>query len=301
MILPNFLIIGAAKSGTTAIYHFLKQHPDIYMSPVKETNFFALEGSKLNFNGPGDRDNICAFSITQIEDYVKLFEGAEGKRAIGEASPMYLFDKSSADRIKSHIPNVRIIAILRHPVERAFSQYLMFVRDAREPYTRDFRRALLEEDKRKQLNWEWAWQYKQVGFYAEQLKRYLSLFDISQIRIYLYEDLLSNPVKLLQDIFEFVGVNSELIPDIKARHNESVLTRNTALEAFLSNPSITSKILKPILPKRVRKTLVSIGKKINVTRPKLNPKIRSELIAIYREDILELQNLIGRDLSAWLT
>ena len=98
MVMPNFLVIGAAKAGTTSVYEYLKQHPQIWMSPLKETNFFALEGETLNFRGPGDQDYINRFSITKIEDYLNLFQGVSNQVAIGEVSPLYLYSPKAPDQ-----------------------------------------------------------------------------------------------------------------------------------------------------------------------------------------------------------
>ena len=100
MVMPNFLIIGAAKAGTTSLYEYLKQHPQIWMSPIKETNFFALEGETLGFRGPGDHNYINNFSITKIESYLKLFQGVENQTAIGEASPLYLYSPKAPNCIR---------------------------------------------------------------------------------------------------------------------------------------------------------------------------------------------------------
>jgi len=264
MVMPNFLIIGAAKAGTTSLYEYLKQHPQIWMSPVKEPNFFALEGDTLDFRGPGDQDYIKSFSITKIEDYLNLFQGVENQLAIGEASPLYLYSPSAAERIRHYIPETKLIAILRNPVERAYSQFLMFVRDGREPLS-DFAEAFEQEETRMRNNWEWAWQYTHIGFYYVQLQRYFDKFDHSQIRVYLFEDFNTNPVGVLQDIFQFLGVNEEFIPDMSVKHNVSLIPKDKNPDELM-----------------------------------LRPEVRRRLVQLYQEDIFRLQDLLQRDLSTWL-
>src|SRR5688572_7713518 len=129
MVMPNFLIIGAAKAGTTSLYSYLNQHPQIFMSPVKEPNFFALEGEKLNFRGPGDAQVINRYSITQLESYRAHFKGITQETCIGEASTLYLDHPKAVERIQHYTPKARLITILRDPVERAFSNFLHAVRD----------------------------------------------------------------------------------------------------------------------------------------------------------------------------
>ena len=137
MTLPNFLIIGAMKSGTTSLYHYLKQHPQIYMSSIKEPNFFALEGSNLDFNGAEGKEQIQRLikreSIINIEEYRALFRRAAHETAIGEASPMYLYSPEAPYRIRYYVPEAKLITILRNPVERAYSAFLYMTRDGREP------------------------------------------------------------------------------------------------------------------------------------------------------------------------
>lgn len=263
MVMPNFLIIGAAKAGTTSLYEYLKQHPQIWMSPIKETNFFALEGETLGFRGPGDQNYINKFSITEIENYLKLFQGVENQIAIGEASPLYLYSPKAPKSIRYYTPDTKLIVILRNPIERAYSHFLMFVRDGREPIS-DFTEALEQEKNRRQDYWEWAWQYVSVGFYYVQLQRYFDTFDHSQISIYLFEDFNINPVNVLQNIFQFLGVNSSFIPNMSVRHN------------------------------------VSISKHQNPPELLLELEVRKRLIEVYREDIFKLQYLIQRELSNWL-
>lgn len=263
MVMPNFLIIGAAKAGTTSLYEYLKQHPQIWMSPVKETNFFALEGETLNFRGPGDQNYINKFSITKIESYLQLFQGVKNQIAIGEASPLYLYSPKAPKCIRYYTPDTKLVVILRNPVERAYSHFLMFVRDGREPIS-DFAEALEQEEHRMRDYWEWAWQYVGVGFYYVQLQRYFDIFNRSQISVHLFEDFNIKPVDVLQNIFQFLGVNSSFIPNMSIRHNVS-----------------TSKYRKS------HELLLKI-------------EVRKRLIEIYREDILKLQQLIQRELSNWL-
>ncbi len=299
-MLPTFLIIGAAKAGTTAVYHYLKQHPEICMSRHKETNFFALEDQSLDFQGPGDREHISRFSVTRIEDYEALFQGAEGKTAIGEASPMYLYDPTAPARIKARIPDARLIAILRDPAERAFSMYSMFVRDRREPHRNNFARALAEEDRRLRDGWEWAWQYTRSGFYAEQLKRYLLLFPRERIKVYLYEDLEHDPSAVMRDLFGFLGVRPDFPADTSQRHNVSVVPRSESVQEFIDQPHILKSIIAPLIPPRLCFYVKRKLAEFNQARPTLNTKMRRRLVEFYRKDIEELQALIGRDLSAWL-
>jgi hypothetical protein len=211
MTLPNFIILGAAKAGTTALYHYLNQHPQIFMSPMKETNFFALMDESLNFCGPGDCDFINRFSITSMEAYREQFAGSQGALAVGEASPLYLYSPKAPPRIQQHIPDAKLIIMLRHPIERAYSAFLHLVRDGRETTT-DFGEALAMEEERIRAGWEHIWHYKNMSLYYEQVKRYYDLFDRSRIKLYLYYDFRTETMQMLGDVFRFLDVDDTLPP-----------------------------------------------------------------------------------------
>jgi hypothetical protein len=309
MTLPNFLIIGAQKSGTTSIYEYLKEHPQIHMSPMKEPRFFAFEGEKPNFRGPGDQE-LYKDIVSDLESYRALFQGASKDMAIGEASVVYLYFPRTPERIRHHIPDVKLIAVLRNPIERAYSAYLHLTRDRKEPL-RDFGRALQAEDLRIHNNWGPIWHYKQIGFYYSQLKRYYDTFEREQLRVYLYEDLSKHPKEMLQDIYGFLGVDDTFVPDVRRRHNVSAVPAHNgwyAMYAFLQSQSPIKSLVKPLLPEALRRRLftqvygrVSTSPQDQVlAKPPLPLEVQQQLTDIYRNDILRLQELIRRDLSNWL-
>ncbi|MDJ0533047.1 MAG: sulfotransferase [Xenococcaceae cyanobacterium MO_207.B15] len=295
MTMPNFLIIGAAKAGTTALHEYLQQHPQIYMTPTKETNFFAFEGEVINFQGPGD-EALKDFSITDLSTYQAKFAQVTNELAIGEACPSYLYIPQAVPRIKKYIPDTRLIVILRNPVERAYANFLHNVRDDREPH-QDFALALQDEATRIANNWEWFWHYKQIGFYGKQLQRYYELFSPNQIKIHLYEDLKEQPIKLLQDILNFLEVDPNFIPDMALRPNKSGMPKNKIIHQLLTKPNPLKTILKPLFPTKLRQKI----QHNNLTKPQISSDVRQQLRDLYREDIIKCQDLIRRDLSGWLT
>ena len=297
MVMPNFLIVGAPKAGTTSLYRYLQQHPQIYMSPVKEPYFFAFDGEQLDFQGPGDSEKKY---ITNVDSYEALFESKSDEVAIGEASPGYLASTSAPERIRKYIPDAKMIAILRDPVERAYSQYLSLVFQNLEPIT-DFAQAMRAEETRIRAKWLPRWRYRQRGFYGKQLKRYLHLFDQRQIRVYLYEDFRSDPLSVVQDVSRFLGVDETFVPNMSEKHNVTWVYKNEALHRILTNPNPAKSLLGPLFPIGLRARIRSKLMDLNLTeRPRLSPETRSHFIEEYREDILELQELIQRDLSKWL-
>lgn len=307
MTMPNFLIIGTGRAGTTALWNHLKQHPQIYMSSVKHTRFFALEGKDLDFRGPSPQDERISwargtYGVTDLKAYRKLFDGVTNETAIGEASHSYLYSPEAPKRIRYYVPDVRLVAILRNPVERAYSHFRRLVQDGREPYA-NFTQALLEEESRIRDNWWPEFHYVRMGFYGAQLERYFDLFERSQMKIYLYEDFNSNPQHILQDIFRFLDVDDTFIPDTTLRYNAAGIPRKKILHETLLKLSVARPLLEPLLPKKQRQRVLQIAsnlKKRNLDKPELSPEVRERLTEVYREDTLKLQQLIQRDLSAWL-
>ncbi|MGH3086090.1 MAG: sulfotransferase family protein [Rubrobacteraceae bacterium] len=307
MTMPNFLIIGAAKCGTTALYHYLDQHPEIYMSPEKEPRFFALEGEIPDFRGPADDRGINRCRFTNITAYRELFRGVSGEKAAGEASTLYLYSPKAPERISHHVPDAKLIAVLRNPVDRAYSAFLFMLRDSREPLS-DFGRALAEEERRIAENWGPEYHYRRRGFYHSQLKRYYERFGGDQIKVYLYDELNSDPAGVVRDIFRFLGVDDAFEPDMSSRHNVSGVPQSRVLQSLylsLRKSSPAKSALKALIPekprrKMYRRVLSGVQKRNLGKAPPLSPETREELIEAYREDIIKTQDLIGKDLSGWL-
>ena len=303
-VLPNFIIIGAGKSGTTALYEYLAEHPEVYMSPVKETNFFALEGTEL-VNPDDDPEQMYHYpwSITNREAYEALFAGVKEEQAIGEVSPMYLYNQRAPFAIKENLPKVKLIVILRNPVDRLYSRYMHLARERREP-TENFADAL----DRSSIWWRRD-DLVQEGFYYTHLKRYYDLFDPSQIKVYLYDDLRKDPVGLMKDLYRFIGVNEEFEADMGAEYNVSGKIKNQFVDRLIGQNNLLMSTLDRISPEArnllknqawLRKHINKLRNK-NLDRPKMDPEVRNALIEeVYGQEIEALQDLIGRDLSSWL-
>ncbi len=301
MTLPNFLVIGAAKSGTFSLFNYLRQHPQIYMSPVKEPKYFAFsEGETLSFNGPGDLAANRRVT-TDFGSYCKLFAGVNDEIAIGECSPSYLYSSQAPERIKNILPDVKIITILRNPVERAYSNFLHLFASGREPLN-NFEQALKAEPERIKNNWEYFWYYKNQGFYYAKLKPYFEIFAPNQIKVYLYEDYQSDPMKLLKDIFTFLNVNSSFVPDVTKKYHVAEVPKSIAVHNLIARPNPVRLLSKTLLPPQWQKKIGRGLKKLNQTntKPEIDPLIKHKLMKEYREDIIKLQDLIQQDLGNWL-
>jgi hypothetical protein len=217
MTFPNFLIVGAAKAGTTSLYHYLKQHPAIYMPlEVKETFFFSGL-TKAQFPGVGNEYGNSA--VSELTAYENLFASVTHEVAIGEACVAYLYYYETAiDRILQILgSNTKIIICLRDPLDRAYSNYLHHVRDNLEPLS--FLQAIQAQNSRREAGWWWGFDYLPVSFYFPQVKAYLDTFGRTQTLILRYDDLVQDPRAVLKTIFTFLEVDPTFAPDISIKHN----------------------------------------------------------------------------------
>lgn len=297
MTLPNFLIIGAAKSGTTALYHYLKQHPQVYMSPQKETNYFAFEGQRVCFNGPGDEGTSDSI-ITSLRSYEDQFADVSNETAIGEASPWYLYSERTADNVYRRIPDTKLIAVLRNPVDRAYSSYLHVRRHGRESLS--FEKGLLAEEDRIAQGWEPIWHYKRVGFYSEQVERFVGRFGPDQTRLYLYDDFLDDPAGTMKNIYEFLGVDPGFVADTSMRPNVTGVPKSKLLGRLVFEPNVLKSAARKFVPGHLRYEMSQrLGRRLLV-KPSLDGDTRVKLSRMFKPDILKLQDLLGRDLSAWI-
>lgn len=308
MMMPNFFIVGAQKAGTTSLYHHLTQHPQIYMSPVKEPCFFNYEIKsdgeivKENFGNPG-RQKDARFS--NMEEYSALFRGVQGETAVGEASPPYMYVPGTAERIKRYVPEAKVIAIIRNPADRAYSAFLHAVRIGKEPLP-DFASALREEESRVRENWHYTFHYRSRGFYHAQLEQYYRVFGRERIRVWLYEDLRDDPTGVAQSIYRFLGVEDTFVPDASAKHNPAGVPKNKFACTMIRGIDITASLFLETFTSASKiyplasKLRQRIQSRIVAKPPPIDPEIRRELMEGYTEDILKLQDLIERDLSMWL-
>jgi hypothetical protein len=304
MTMPNFLVIGAAKSGTDALCSFLAQHPQVYMSDLKEPNFFVAEGRpEIPYLGPGDREVLTRWDmwVSSLDRYQALFAGVTTEQAVGEGSTWYLYDERAPGRIRRHLPDVRLVAILRNPVDRAYSAFTMMLRDGRET-TSSFAAALAAEDERVRSGWELIWHYRRMGLYHEQLRRYHDTFDPSQLRVVLHDDFSARPGEVVRDLYRFLGVDDGFQPDTSERLNVSVVSGNLTYQRLVDGRNPLKAAGRALLPAGLRQRIKEKLVYSTLSRPApLAPELRRQLADTFRPDVLRLQELLGRDLSRWLS
>ena len=296
MTLPSFLVLGAQKAGTTSIYDYLAQHPDIFMSPVKEPHFFTYLNVEAPRSSPEEHSRFYRplQPIAQLEDYERLFEGAGGRTIRGEASPSYIYGPAAPQNIRDIVPDAKLIVILRNPVDRAFSNYQMNRRSGQELLT-TFEDAIAAEECRIAEGWGFAWHYLAKGRYAEQLRRYLGVFPADQLKIMLFDDLIADPTSFMRDVYTFVGADSGFVPNVEHSSNVSGVPKNRALSLVLRPAQLTHRWWSPFVPIAVRHRVRSA----TLTRERMLSDTRSRLLAQFDAEITDLGRLIGRDLSSW--
>lgn len=301
--IPDFVVVGAAKSGTTALHHYLGQHPDIFLPDHEEPSFFAFTEGPPRFRGPaGAEASINRTAITDAGEYERLYARARPGQVLGDVSPAYLCWPPAAGALRRHVPSVRVIAILRHPVERAFSAYTHALREGREPAS-GFREALACEPERISQDWGFLWRYLDLGHYPGQLRRFYDRFPSEQVKVVLYDDLVADPVGLCQRLYAFVGAEAGFVPDVTVRHNVSGLPRSRALHELLRADGLLGRFGRGAARVLGRERLKSWRARLmnrNLERQSLDHRLRGELLASFAAEIHELADLIGRDLNHWL-
>jgi len=308
-MLPNFIIIGAAKSGTTSLYRYLLQHPEIYLTPFKEPNFFAFPEGRPNLRGPLDEARMHRLNhpktVTCFEAYKALFASAKGHRAIGEASPRYLYTPEAPEAIRRFLGAPKLIAILRHPADRAYSHFIMNRQRGLEPYA-NFADALDAEDERVCLGWDWDWHYTRLGFYAKQLARFIECHGATNLRVFLYDDFRSDQSGVVREILYFLEVDTSFSIDVSNRHRASVTTSANPLSKLAFSPEDTwfGRIAYPLVPRRLhgaaQSTLQGLVNRLPMGRvPPMSQELRDRLIRIFHDDVIRLESIVQRDLSAW--
>ena len=303
MALPNFLIIGAPKAGSTALHAALAQHPELYLSGIKEPKFFLCDDTQPpRHGGPGDAHSYQEW-IWKREEYEALFDDAPAGALRGESTPFYLSDFPAQQRIRALIPEVRLIAILRDPVDRAYSNWTHLWSDGLEPVD-DFVGACAEEDRRVAAGWARFWRYKGLGLYGAQLRHLYTLFPHEQVHLLRYKDLVDDPRVTLNRICAFLGVAEDVVTEVPSE-NVSTFVAPTLLNRFLQTVmrggAAAGQYFPPQVWRRLSIPLLWALKRERRQRPELNPEDRERLVAFFAEDIRLLEEVTGDSFGEWLT
>jgi len=306
--LPNFLIVGTGKAGTTSLHSYLQQHPQIYMSPVKEPTYFASEiradyleqalqrhlAKQTRYLARRLNDGLpvkpMGWLTSDWNDYLRLFQHVGDEVAVGEASPIYLWSPTAAANIHERIPDARIVMVLRDPAERAYSQYLhqLTVGLTKATFHEHLDECVRDDHHPMGIHHP----FLEVGLYYRQVERYLNLFPRDHVRIYWYEEDWKQPATMLRDLFGFLGVDPSFHPDTSRREHARRAPRWAGMHYLLKQSRVWES-MAPMVPQSVRGLAFQKGRK-------MESQDRRFLVDYYAEDVRRLSELLHKDLSAWL-
>ncbi len=309
---PSFIVLGAVKAGTTSLYNYLGQHPEIEMSDWNWPRYFHIADGPPDFESLAARygedhlaDSEGRYSMMiperiprEMQQYESLWK--DNAKIRGEVSPTYIHDASVCASIASRAPDTKLLIVLRAPVERAYSHFVMDRRRGWESIE-DFGEALDSEPDDADDFWWGRRHYIRHGLYAESVKQYLQTFPRDQVRIMFYDDLVSNSALYLKRIFEFLEVDPSFVVDTSKRHNKGLVRNNTMLTRLLYANFPGREWLKKRISDQAR-TVVSktLTKTTHSAASPLTADLRARLVSRFRDDVRELESLVDRDLSSWV-
>ena len=294
---PDFFIIGAPKCGTTAMYQYLRSHPDLFLPETKEIRFF---GSDLDVR---DRP------VRSLDDYLRFFSIAASSQLVGTAYVWYLYSTTAAAEIAQFAPAARIIVMLRQPADMLYSLHSEHLSNGNEDLPR-FEDALEAEPERRagrrippHAHLPQGLLYSEVPRYTEQLERYFAAFGRDRVHVILYDDFAADTGRSYRETLRFLGVRDDIIPPFEVI-NPNKRVRSEAFRHFLARPpKLPRMIIRAAIPRRVRQRLFERAKRLNLTTPpraSLSDGTRQQLNELFRPEIVRLGQLLERDLGHWL-
>ena len=287
-IWPNFFLVGAAKAGTTSIYTYLSQHPKVFFPAIKEPHFFTQVR-------PARQQRFLIEAITKRSAYLRLYAHAISYSVIGDASPSYLWHPEVPQRIRAEVPEAKIAVVLRDPVERAYSHYLMDYREGVQ--NKPFYQALLDDMNRSEKGWGISYLYYELGLYAEQLQRYLETFKPEHVKVLMFDDFRRDAKAVLREIADFLGLDSSPLAhvDTSRKYNSYAAPRNQYLRR-VAGAKFSRMLGQMLVPRRLG---VLIFERIflkQATKLPLDPHARELLCSLYDPELDKLEKLLGRRL-----
>jgi hypothetical protein len=295
---PDFYIVGAPKSGTTAMYQYLGQHPDIFLPATKELRFF---GADLDVRGFAQRD---------LDAFLSSFVAATPTQLVGAAYVWYLYSKTAASEIHRFTPDARIIVMLRAPAEMLYSLHSEHLSNGNEDLP-SFEDALeAEEDRRagrripRHAHLPQGLLYSEVAMYAEQLERYLELFGRHRVHVVLYDDFANDTAASYGETLRFLDVADDFRPLQFDIVNPNKRVRSEGVRHFLARPpQLPRRIIRAAVPPVVRRALYERAKGLNITsslRGPLSDETRDHINGLFRTDTRRLGEILERDLAHWV-
>ncbi len=296
---PNLFIVGAQKSGTSALAGWLRQHPQVYISFPKEPGFLAFGEKGYPYkDGYGKDAPANQYVVNNERAYLALFADAtRGQTVLGEASTWYFAIPGMARKIKAYNPLAKLVVILRDPVERAYSAWCHARSDLLEPCD-SFSSALAMESQRGEV--EFLLRYRRMGLYSQALAEYQAAFSAAQLLVLFYDDLHLNPAETWRKVCDFLGIDAKQQLVFEHRYNRSGQPRHRLVHRLLRSHRF-KRLVRPVLPHQLAVSMKQQVDNINLREfPVMDALSREELREFFQPDIEKLSQLTNRDLVAWL-
>jgi hypothetical protein len=300
--LPDFLIIGAPKAGTSALHGALARHPDLHLSEIKEPKYFLCgDAPPPSYRGPGDAHSAREW-VWRREEYEALFAPATDGQLCGESTPFYLYDEDAQRRIAAQLPDVRMVAVLRDPIDRAYSNWMHLWADGLEPMA-DFTEACDAEEARIAAGWAPFWHYRSMGSYGRQLDGLFRRFDPDQVLLMRYRDLVDEPHRTLDRVCRFLGVRQGVVTSVPTNNSRPYVPagpRATILGHGLRLGARAGALFPPHLWRRASRPLIDLRQSENdAPRPTLSAEERASLLEPMLPDIDLLERITGESFDDW--
>jgi hypothetical protein len=300
--LPDFLIAGVPKAGSTALHAALVPHPQLFLPTVKEPKFFLSDGRPPATGGPGDVQTYQEH-VWRRADYEALFAPAPAGAKLGEATPFYLYDLKAHERIKALVPSARLIFLLRDPVDRAHSNWTHLWNAGLEPEA-DFLTACRAEPARIAAGWADFWHYVGLGLYGRQLEHLYQHFPREQVLLLRYRDLKDEPAGTLDRVCDFLGVDTGVLRAIPKENVNRHVVEDTAVNGVLrrllrAGGTFGHRFPVP-LRLAARGPLLTVLHRKKGARPVTTPAERAALLPLFADDIALLQDVTGERYDDWL-
>ena len=297
----NLFIVGAAKSGTTSLYNYLNQHPDVFFPRVKEPNYYSNIESEdpLVYNSPKEGVFYHNKIINDEAVYFSLYNSSGNYKILGDSSPSYLWDTEASKRIYSDFPDAKILIILRNPVMRTFSHYLMNLKSGTETET-DFFKAVKRDETIKPKVWGngKVFLYKELGMYYKQVKTYFDTFKKEHIKVIIYEEFFNDLEQGLFDVFKFLEIEPNQNINFDEIHNKYSAPKN-GLSKYVLQYKTKLGFIRSMAPEKLKTFLNKNVFYKDAEKPELDNVAKLYLQSIFEEDIKKLEVLLNKNLDSW--
>ena len=300
---PDFLIVGAPKAGTTALHSALRLHPEVFTTTPKEPKYWLCgDAPPPHWVGPGDAHSQQEW-VWRRHDYDALFAPAGEHQVRGESTPFYLWSRPAHRRIAEHLPAVRLVAVVRDPIDRAYSNWMHLWSDGLERVS-DFEEAFALQQERVDAGWAPFWRYRDLGLYGEQLRHLYDYVPREQVLVVRYRDIVDDPVGTVDKVCAFLGIEPGHVDHIPRDNSRSFAPpglRSTVVGTAIRAGAFAGQFAPPQVWRAASVPLTAALQAGDSHRPHLSSEARQRLVPHFAEDIALLSELTGEDFSLWLS